>query len=804
MDIIKIQVRKLNYKNKDFLVFLFFIFLSVFIFRDYFFKNLVPFPSNLLVANYQPWTTYKDPEFPNGPPNKPIGFDNLRIFYPYRKITTDEIKMGEVPLWNPYSFSGNTHLATYQSAIFHPLSFLFLIFPLIDAWSLIIIVGPILGLSFTYLYLKQIGFNRKSSIFGSVVFGLSSFSIVWWEESLMSYYSALFLPLSLFAIEKIYLRLGKINLLILILSLCFSVLSGWFQMSLYLYSVSFIYSVFLLFKTKKYKRFLVICFGFIFSILVSAIHLLPSFEALLYAPRGSTDARYLFESYLLKAKDLATFFVPDVFGNPGVYNYFGEGFYYEKVMFVGIPALLFVFFAFISPSKDSREKFFKFLFVLTMSLGFSLPTTWLILYHLNIPFISKIIPSRIFYLSTFSLAIISAYGVREYLNKFNIKKILIIIVFLVVIYLLIGAIVSFDLLRFVGIKNAILNISVSFKNIIFQIFILIVSSTIFIVGGIKRYRVFSLFALLGISILASLYMANKYLYFSQRKFVFPTTPVISKVKELSGINRVLSIGNGYIEKNLLSYYGIYSPEGYDSIYISRYGELVNSLSLKGKYDKEIPRADAQIPFLKSLSEYDNNVYRSRFLNLVGVRYFLLSSEESNTTKSFKKIWSDGKYNIYENLNSMSRVFIAKKYLVKKEQQSILNNIFNSKINLKDTVILEETPEIDDKIFKKGEIKKISYTPNKIEIQLYTDGSGFLFISDNYFPGWRAYINGVNSKIYRADYTFRSVVVPKGESKVVFIYDPLTFKIGAVVSFVSVLLLVILAFLNIKPIKFKLF
>jgi len=58
-----------------------------------------------------------------------MGFDSLRIFYPLRKLTVESLRSLSWPLWNPYSFSGNTQLATYQTAVFHPLGFLFFLLP---------------------------------------------------------------------------------------------------------------------------------------------------------------------------------------------------------------------------------------------------------------------------------------------------------------------------------------------------------------------------------------------------------------------------------------------------------------------------------------------------------------------------------------------------------------------------------------------------------------------------------------------------------------------------------------------------
>lgn len=218
--------------KKNIFVLLIFSFFIFSIFRGYFLGHKVLFPANLLVSYYQPWASYPLEGYPSGPPNKPIGFDNLRIFYPIRHLTVQSVLKFELSLWNPYAFSGNVNLAGYQSAVFHPLSLIFLILPQVDAWSLVIILSPVFILFFTYLFLRELGLSKKSSVLGSLGFAFSGFMMVLWEESFMASYSALFLPLTLYAVVKIYKSLTKSGFLILVLSLVLSLLSGWFQIYL--------------------------------------------------------------------------------------------------------------------------------------------------------------------------------------------------------------------------------------------------------------------------------------------------------------------------------------------------------------------------------------------------------------------------------------------------------------------------------------------------------------------------------------------------------------------------------------------
>lgn len=782
--------------GEKFWVGLFLILITVVFFRTYFFKNLVPFPSNLLLTFYEPFISYSK-DFSSGIPNKPLGFDNLRIFYPLRKLTTDTMKNFQWPLWNPYDFSGNTQLGTYQSAVFHPLSFLFFIFPQIDAWSLMVIFQPILCGFFMYLFLRALNLGKKSSFFGSIVFSFSGWMIVLWEESFMEVYSALFLPLILYSIEKLIKKITALDYLLLVLGLTFSILSGWFQTTFYIFIFVFSWIIyrFLSLKLSKSKT-LFIFSSFPLSLLLSSAHLLPSIESYIYSARGSTDAHFLFDMYLLPIKNLITFFAPDFFGNPGTYNYIGGGFFYERVVFVGIAALVLgLYEVFYKNKKPTVEKFFKFSWIITLSLGFSLPTSWFLLYNLHLPFISTIIPSRIFFLSTFSISVLSAFGLEHYISsKVQIKKSLGIL-----IAMALAVIFAAFWYKTTGIhqmdpqgKYA----SVPFKNLILPSLIFVLTSLFLIYGTFASVKSKKFIGVLFIilSLGSSLYFANKYLSFSQRQFVFPQYPLFKELKILAKYDRFWSINKGYIDRNFATYYGLYSPEGYDSFYIKRYGELLFSAQNKGKFTTQIPRTDATISYPDYLDQVLENPYRKKLLSLLSVKYIAVRNDldrsDNFPTPDFTRVWKDDKYSIYQYEESLSRVMLLTDFKVEKNQQGILDVMFNSGTDLSRTAVLEQKPEHFKPTSEQGTTKIISYTPNEVKVKATSKANSILFISDNYYPGWNAYVDGKLSKIYRADYAFRSVVLTAGEHIVVFKYEPQVFYIGLYLSFVSILVLII--------------
>ena len=72
-------------------------------------------------------------------------------------------------------------------------------------------------------------------------------------------------------------------------------------------------------------------------------------------------------------------------------------------------------------------------------------------------------------------------------------------------------------------------------------------------------------------------------------------------------------------------------------------------------------------------------------------------------------------------------------------------------------------------------------PNALDVVTTTIEPRYLVVSEMYFPGWRAYVDGVETAIDRTNYLFRGVVVPAGRHTVRFEYRPASVLTGAVLS-----------------------
>lgn len=94
----------------------------------------------------------------------------------------------------------------------------------------------------------------------------------------------------------------------------------------------------------------------------------------------------------------------------------------------------------------------------------------------------------------------------------------------------------------------------------------------------------------------------------------------------------------------------------------------------------------------------------------------------------------------------------------------------------------------------ADIIQVEYKPNYIKYQAKTNNASLAVFSEIYYnKGWKAYINGEEVPIIKANYTLRALQIPAGESTIEFKFRPKSYYLGERIAFVSSLLLVLLFF-----------
>ncbi|RMF94120.1 MAG: hypothetical protein D6736_00625 [Nitrospinota bacterium] len=223
-------------------------------------------------------------------------------------------------------------------------------------------------------------------------------------------------------------------------------------------------------------------------------------------------------------------------------------------------------------------------------------------------------------------------------------------------------------------------------------------------------------------------------------------------------------------------YGLYYMFGYSGYQLSRYLDLQQA-----SYNPQ----PALLPHL---------------LDLFNVRYLLIPHESDlGDTSRYRTVavapWNGMK--VVENVQFLPRAFWVPRASVLQGKEAVLQRLRSSDFHPRAEVILEVEPDEREAVQRlatsnrpgegeRGRVTILAYTPHRVSLQVESPRQGFVVLSDTYYPGWKAFLDGVPTRIFRADYAIRAVAVEEGRHRIDFVYDPWTVKAGALISGLTLL------------------
>ena len=739
---------------------------TLLIFRKFFFQGLLPVPYNIMVGWYFPfnlggWTNY-DPAIPFK--GGLYAADVFRQIIPWKKLVLEQINTGQFPLWNPHNFSGEPLLANIQTAIFYPLTLLFFVFNFDTAWSLYIVSSPIIALLGMFFFMRTLSLSKRAAIIASLSFAFSGHMLSWLEWGVVTH-SGVWLPCILACLYQIIIKKKNYSIF-LVLSSSFTIFAGYPQESAYTLLISLVFALLLLFKDRpgiKKNLWTLIKAGIVI-LLITSIQTLPTFQFFKTSALNGSTSQNLFFRTRTAPRRLLTAFSPDYFGNRITNNYWADTFssvdYMDANLFVGSVALVFALYAVSSKSKTSHEKFFIVFFIATLLLALNTPFSYL-LGKLKIPMLSTGVASGILFLSSFCLSALSGFGVDKFGLQKNQNKLFQILLIYLFVWLTI-LLVPTEYKR-TATRNLFLATSVAMSTLTALFFSIKLGQKTKLIHNV-------LFALI---ILAAIFehaiYANKMLSFSSPVRAYPSHLLLTKLKDLAGLNRISGFWDTDITNNLHSAYDLYSSEGYNPLHSNSYQELFSSAQT-GKLPETLIRSDADLP-------YDTIEGRNRLLDLTSTKYITASVTNNDNDweqeslkydpERFELIWQSAPFKIYENASALPRISLYNQYEIIADKNQRLERIFDPNWDPHSTVILEEKPRPN--VFRAtGSAEFAVYEPNRIIIdtKIY-DGNALLLLTDSFYSTWQVFIDDLPGRIYKANHTFRGVVVPQGEHTIEF-------------------------------------
>lgn len=761
----------------------------------------VPLPADFVVGTYYPWLDYKWGYEVGVPVRNPITTDVVSFSYPMRTLAVEMLKNGNWPLWNPYILTGTPLLANFQSAPFTVTNIFYFVTDTVSAWSLQIMAQHFLVAIFTCALLRYWGLRKISSLFGSIIFAFSGFNTIWsqWNSHTLV---AAFIPLSLLFFDK-YLRFGKSKYgIALAFAIALQIFAGYPQVSLYTALVLLVYWIVNIRNDAIFfRRSVFIAIFGILGLLLASPQLLPGAELLSLSQRSveSTPQSWVF----LPWSKIITFFSPDYFGNHATFNYWGPQDYTSNTGFVGVSAFLLSGLSLIYFKSNKRVRYAVILAGLSLAMAFYTPlSAWI--WNNGLLGSKAASAHRVLVVWNFAIAILASFGLDYFLKaKKIIYKHSLIVPYIVIIGFGIFAAYQYfgngnnpDHILAIGANKYM----VALRNLVIPTASLLIITAIYLLSSkYKKIRNVSAIIIILVLILELFRFGWKYTPFSPRKLVYPKTPVLEYLMNAEKPYRVT--GTDVIPMNMRMQYRIETPEGYDAVYPQFIAQYIASLgsenlnaSPAGKYGI-LDRED------------------SRLVDMINTKYLLALKEDPDGNPSangsipdryqdsskYKLSFEDKTVAVLERNNAYPRALMVYEWEYIDNDKEILRILLDDNFPLRSKVILHGLGEKSVQTDGAGEsrVSYSKYSAMESSIEVETNKPGMLFVSDLHYPGWKAFIDEQEVDLYRANYSFRAIEVPKGKHTVRFSYKPESFYLGLKMSAVTLIVLILFLGLKIK-------
>ena len=741
-------------------------------------------------------------------------------------------------LWNPLIFGGMPAYALvvgfkWFNLIWVALEAVHKIFMLPFSndyvlWSLYLII-----LSYTsFIFFFNKTKNTIVSLFTGLATGFSTGLIVFLyighvtKLTSLAFFPVIFLLLFNFQKE---IKLRDFFLLAIVLNMF---LLGWHVQIIFytLFAVAIYFIYFFIYSLKKKDNLLrnqIIKSGFVFffasiiAVAIQADNLTQIYEYTPYSTRGTesiieketpktaqseSDYYNYHTEWSFSPGEVLTFIVPSYYGfgnskykgpltnnqEVEVNTYFGQMRFVDVAMYMGVLVFLLGLYAMIA---FRNEPFVQFLTILTIislliSFGKNFPVLFDLMFY-YFPYFDKFrVPSMILVLVQMSMPVLAGFGLLKLISLREEKNEKIRIILRNIAFAVSGIFVITLLLNnpisnwFVGrVNDYAASIQQSNPRLAQQYQVLaeytaqmfttdLMMAMLFIsvaVWGVYLYvnKKFSADVMVGIFILLTLIdlwridaRGAKYIDNPDIKNLFTKPDYISFIEQqnekqpfrIFNLKQDGSIGSFSNNANFHAYFLIEDFYGYSGIKPRAYQDYMDVV---GPVNQQL-------------------------WNMLNVKYII--TDQAAALPGLKPVYNSEKSFVLLNENYLPRMFFVDK-VVKMSALEFLNKIKSGEINPRQTAIADNAPLNTETPDSTAEIKITKYDEALIEAEINASGNNFVFIGNTYLPGWKAYIDGNKTDVYKTNHGYLGIVVPKGSHKVKIEYAPTSFFIAKNIALV---------------------
>ncbi|HND76867.1 MAG TPA: YfhO family protein [bacterium] len=215
-----------------------------------------------------------------------------------------------------------------------------------------------------------------------------------------------------------------------------------------------------------------------------------------------------------------------------------------------------------------------------------------------------------------------------------------------------------------------------------------------------------------------------------------------------------------------NYFGIESLSGYSPAKMRIYQDVIEFSMYKGP--------DPQFPI-------NMNV-----VNMLNAKYVLANGRlPEGMGFLMRKIDEAGKTLIYENKNVLPRAYFVSSVETIGERQQALLRLNSVDFDVHRSAFTDKAIKTPITPFDSAKAEITQWMTDKISISAFVDKPGFMVLSETYYPhGWKAYVDGQETEIYKTNYILRGIQVPAGQHTIEFRFEPAEYTAGIWASTIS--------------------
>jgi len=704
--------------------------------------------------------------------------DFYLYIYPMAHRAAAWLRSGVVPLWNPYQYCGHPFLAASNFGVLYPLNVWYLLLPTAWAIEAILVTHLIVAGVLTYAYARVVRLAAPAAAVAALTYMLSGFLaslVVWFPPALAA---AAWLPLALLAVERIVERRTAQWACVLAAALALPFLAGWPQTWLYfLYAVgaytlaSLIPAVLAAQRRQLGPVVLLLALGLVGSLGLMAAQLLPTRELQGLGPRrpGGLSLAEILAFGSINSEQLARDLLDVTPGQP-------------RGLYVGITPLLLMALA-LGTRAAGGVRALCFAVLAVFAIGSSMQSFVFEIYRALPGLMWFRLPSRVLVLWAFAGAMLAGMGAQAIAGSAGRRRISTALVCLAGIALL--ALTWWG--RGEMPRATLLHLGIGFALVLAGS-IATGSGRQLALAGIVAVIIWDLGAATRNSWMRPIH---------NPELIDGEAALLGYVKAHQGLDRtylkpapLLSAqpwrGLVAAMEKQGTLREIYSITDYEPLSLDRYRAFYSRIA--GPPARPIPPT----LFFTGALAADPARPEFRMLDLLCVRFIALARSDTRAMVGLTHrvgewrpvpVPAAGRYFLFERTEVLPRAYVAFDPWPVRNPDEALDAVSDAGFDPRRKVVVEDVGPAAP-AGAPAEIvpaRIVGYEPTRVVVEAEAMRAGYLVLTDTFYPGWYAAVDGETQPIVRANYLFRAVALGPGRHLVTFTYAPASFRAGAVIS-----------------------